>query len=206
MNPWLKLRSDINNAIGEVASIEGDIIEIFVYPEKFHRIKVGEIVYIYSREVEPLGVVLKLMHSSRYRAFTPMKQDREEILKAYPDLQNYHRFVSSVVYTSHLVRDAVKHYRSSMPLLHDLVFVLDSFDLLEKFFKPDGRWDFSFLTYFIRAGADVIDIKEFLMRHLDFLKHFENEKDEIITSLTRVLSMFDFNDFYAIFEFVEEIL
>mgnify|MGYP000748820361 CR=1 FL=1 len=203
---WGILMGDKNNSIGEVASVEGDVIEVFVYPEKFHKVRVGSILLIDSEYVKPMGVVLKLSHSSRYGSFTPLRQTRSEIDAAYPDLKNYHKFVTSVAYTSVLDDETVRHFRKSMPLLHDLVYIIEDEDLLERFMKPEGDWDFRFLEYFVKAGATHVEIREFFLNHLDFFKKRVGEFEDIVQSITRYLGRRSFDALQIVIEEFEEAL
>ena len=187
MNSWYELFSRKDNAIGEVAGVEAGRIEIYIYPEFYPSIHVGTILAINSEKIKAMGLVIKLAHSSRYGSFTPMKSTRQEIRQAYPDLDKYHNFVSTMVYTSHLYRDQIIHVRASMPRLHDLVYIVHNELLLDKFFKPKGSWDFSFLRYYILEGAGPLEVKEFFYKYKDYFIKHENEKECLIKEVTRIL-------------------
>lgn len=169
MSSWDELFSDKEGAVGEVAAVEGNLIEVFVYPEHFHRVRVGKVVAISSEGDKPMGLVLRLAHTSGLGSFTPMKRTRQEIAQTYPDLDRYHKFTSAVAYTSHMSHRGVVHSRSAMPRLHDLVFLVEPHDLLKAYFKPNGAWDLRFLGYFTAAGASLLELSEFIEVHKDFI-------------------------------------
>lgn len=205
MSVWDILESNQSKCIGEVASVEGNFIEVFVYPEFFHKVKIGTILYIASEKVKPIGLVSKLIHSSRYRGFTPLKSSREEIQRAYPDIKDYHRFISTLVYTSHLDQGRVRHFRSAMPLLHDLVYIIEDSDMLDEFFKPNGDWDFSFLEYFARSITSYLELKDFLMNYSDYLKENQSESELIVSMISDVLLKVGFHEYDKVIEVLEEI-
>ena len=179
-----RIIADKSRSIGEVAGVEGDIIEVFVYPEKYEFVSVGKVVVINSGSYNPMGLVLKLSHSSRYGTFTPLKYTRSELEDFYPDLKEYQKFITSIVYTSHFDEGGVKHFRRGMPLLHDLAYIVDSREALKQFFKPSGEWDFTFLNYFVRSGATFVEISEFFKNHMEF---FKKEVDDFQVFIARVL-------------------
>ncbi|MHA1609354.1 MAG: hypothetical protein ACTSUJ_05040 [Candidatus Njordarchaeales archaeon] len=188
MSIWDIIMSDKTRAIGEVAGIEGGKIEIFVYPEYFSRVRIGSILIINSEQYKPMGLVLKLAHSSRYGTFTPMKMTRSEITSTYPDLERYHLFVSTIAYTSHLdERKNVKHARAGPPKLHDLVFLVnnDQHKALSSFFKPNNSWNFDFLRYFFAEGASRLEFRDFLIFYRDFFEKMRNEKENILQALIK---------------------
>ncbi len=187
MRDWIIYLNDVEKAIGEVAGIESEIINIYIYPEYFSEISYGSLLVINSVNIKPIGIIVKLAHSSKYPTFTPMRMSRDEINRAYPDLDLYHLFVSSIIYTSHIdQKGEIKHYRSSSPRLHDLVYLLNN-DLLEAFFKPSGDWDFSFLGYFFHSGGDIFVFRDFLYRYRDFFLKRSSEKERIIDSIVKAV-------------------
>ncbi|MHA1617378.1 MAG: hypothetical protein ACTSX9_08755 [Candidatus Njordarchaeales archaeon] len=209
MSVWENILGKKDQAIGEVAGTEGGIIEIFVYPEHFSKIRVGSILIIDSENQKPMGLVLKLAHSSRYGTFTPMKMTRTEISNAYPDIERYHLFVSTIAYTSYLDdANIVRHGRAGPPKLHDLVYLIKSsdFDALLSFFRPNNKWDFTFLGYFFAEGATKWEFRDFLLLYRDFFKRFENEKDNILQTLIRAISRAKPELLSALLEEISEIL
>jgi len=73
---WSELVALPDRAIGEVAGIEGSKIEVFIYPEHFPKIHVGSIIVINSGSIKPIGLVLKLAHTSKLGTFTPLKKPK----------------------------------------------------------------------------------------------------------------------------------
>lgn len=191
MSSWMTYLSDRDKAIGEVAGIESEIINIHIYPEYFDKVGFGSILMINSINIKPIGIVIKIAHSSRYQTFTPIRMTRDEIKKTYPDLDLYHLFVSSIIYTSHIdPYNKIKHFRANAPRLHDLVYLIDNEELLEKFFKPENEWDFNFLGYFFNNGGNILVFRDFLFRHRDFFIKKSSEKKKIIESLISVMKKY----------------
>ncbi|RLE73901.1 MAG: hypothetical protein DRZ80_05480 [Thermoprotei archaeon] len=187
MTSWDYLFRRKDNAVGEVAGIESSKIEIYVYPEHFDKIRIGSIFLINSDDVKPIGLVLRLAHTSRYGSFTPMRMTRSEIQRAYPDLEKYHMFVSTIIYTSHLGRDQkIRHFRASAPRLHDLVYLVNDKELLDAFFRPE-MWDFNFLRYFFDEGAGVLEFRDFLYTYKEYFQSREAEKEEILEAMINSL-------------------
>jgi len=206
LTSWDELFSSKDRAVGEVAAVEAGKIEIYVYPEFYPLIRVGSILSINSENTKVLGLVVKLAHRSKHGTFTPMKSTRYEIQKAYPDLEKYHNFVSTMVYTSHLHGNHVVHVRASMPRLHDLVYVVKDEPLLDMFFKPKGTWDLNFLRYYIVEGAGPLEVREFFYNHKDyFIKHM-HEKESLIREITRALLKSGMNDIARYLEDICEVL
>lgn len=206
MSSWGMLISDDKYLVGEVAHIEDDIIDVFIYPEKFKDVSKGSILLINSEVLKPIGVVVKTAHSARYASFSPLRLDRTSLDDAYPDIKNYHKFVSTIVYTSVLKDDKVLHYRYSAPLLHDQVYIIRENSLLEKFFKPRGKWDFSFLEYLLNHGLNHLDLREIFFSHLNFFEANWGEKAHIIESVSKYLSRHSFDVLEKLIEDLEVML
>ncbi|HDD25634.1 MAG TPA: hypothetical protein ENF75_00900 [Acidilobales archaeon] len=163
---WHELISVPQKAVGEVASVEGSKIEVFIYPEYFSDVGIGSLMVINSLgSIKPIGLVLRLAHTSRLGTFTPLRKPRSEIMRMFPDLENYHKFVVTLSYTSHLTNGDVRHYRGPMPRLHDLVYLVNDEELLLNFFKPDGRLNLDFLIYFISDGASLTELRDFIFKY-----------------------------------------
>jgi hypothetical protein len=206
MSSWTALISSDKYLIGEVAHIEDDIIDVFVYPERFKEVSKGSILLIDSGDFKPVGIVLKTAHSSRYGSFAPLRLSRESLEDAYPDIKNYHKFVTTILYTSVLKDGKISHFRYSAPLLHDQVYIIKDHSLLEHFFKPRGEWDFSFLEYLMNYGASHLDLRELFFSHLDFFKANIDEVDLIISSVSKYVSRHSYDVLEKLIEDLEVML
>lgn len=184
---WAKLFAVKDNAIGEVARVDADRIYILVYPEHFHKVRVGSIIAIDSEGIKPVGVVIRTAQESRRGQIQPLRKPREDLLKLYPDIENYYRLVSTVAYTSHVNEDILYHVRASMPRLHDLAFLVDSNELLDAFFRAGEKWDFSFLSYIIREGAEPTSIKELFFTHRKYFLERAPDIKNLIYEVARSL-------------------
>ncbi len=187
MTSWGKLFVDKSKAVGEVAGVEAGKIEVFVYPEYYPRVRVGSVLAIDSEGSKPVGIVIKLAHTARHAGIVPLRKTRQEIRNAYPDIERYYRYVSTIAYTSNITSGNIVHVRTSMPRLHDLVYIIGSNDLLDAFFKPDGEWNFDFLRYYIAEGASILEIREFFYTYKEYFQDYRDDKEEVISKLVRVL-------------------
>ena len=203
MSNWSELISTEDNLIGEIANVDGDILEIFVYPEKFNSVAVGSIVLVNAEAIKPIGVVLKKAHSAKYNSFTPLKKSRGELAEAYPDLEAYHDFVTTAVYTSNLRSGYIRHFRGPLPKLHDLVYIINDDSLLEQFFKPRGNWDFSFLEYYLASGATHLEIRELFYNNQQFFTERKGEKQEIFASLAQYMARYGYDKLEYVLEDLE---
>jgi len=184
---WAELFSRKENAIGEVTGVDAGRIEIFVYPECYPRIRVGSIIAINSEEIKPVGLVIRMAHRPRHGQIQPLRKTRSEILKSYPDIDKYHRFVSTIAYTSHVRGDKLFHVRASMPRLHDLAFLVEIEDLLDAFFRPYGRWNFEFLRYFLMEGGGALELRELFFTHRNYFLSKSDDLKDIVEALAVAL-------------------
>lgn len=180
---WEEIFADKRKAIGEVAAVEGGKIDVLVYPEYYPKIRIGSILLFDSEYIKPIGIVITLLHRTRHGHITPLRKPRSEILKAYPDIDKYHKYVTTTVYTSHYENGEIRHYRQGMPRLHDLAFIVDGEQYLDQFFRPNGEWDLSFLNYYVSSGAGILEIKEFLLTHMAYIMSRNEHIDSFLSSL-----------------------
>lgn len=208
---WNVLLSSNNKAIGEVANVKGGIFDIYIYPEYYSNVTIGNIIVINAEKFKLLGIVLKLAHETRLGSFTPLRKSRNEINQIYPDLERYHSFVSTIVYTSHLdltsEKSEIIHRRAGMPKLHDLAFTVQENDLLDTFFKPNGLWNFSFLKYYIKEGASIIEVNDLLYCHKGYIKSKINQdKKSFYKAFIKALIEAEVEDIATYMEVLEEVL
>jgi len=170
-----------DSAIGEVASVEGEAFEVFVYPECYPRVHVGDIVIVDSGDEKAVGVVSRLSHRSRLGSFTPLHRTRSEIREAYPDIESYYLFTLTVTYTSHFNGREIVHMRGAMPKLHDLVYLIEDDELIRMFFDAG----FDFLLYYVEGGAGPLEVRELLHRHSNVLMSVPPA--ELFENIARVL-------------------
>ncbi|MEM4677474.1 MAG: hypothetical protein QXY55_06255 [Candidatus Korarchaeota archaeon] len=188
---WTSLFAVKENAIGEVACVRAGEIDIFVYPEHYSEIRVGSIIAINSDQVKPVGLAVNIAHEPRHGSIHPLRKGREEILREYPDIDYQHRLVLTVVYSSHVKGNTLYHVPASMPRLHDLAFLVNSNDLLDAFFRPNGEWNFDFLRYVIEAGAQPLTLRGLFFTHRDYFLSKDPNCQSLVRALARPLYMAD---------------
>jgi len=187
MRSWESVFLDKTRAVGEVAGVEAGKIDVFVYPESYPLVRVGSILVVDSEGCKPIGIVMKLAHTSHHGSIVPLRKTRQEIRSAYPDIERYYRYVSTIVYTSNVVGGSVSHVRASMPRLHDLVYLVDSKELLDSFFRPQGEWNFEFLRYYIAEGSGNLEVRELFYTHREFFMEYQQEKKQVISAIVNSL-------------------
>ncbi|OYT65743.1 hypothetical protein B6U74_02655 [Candidatus Bathyarchaeota archaeon ex4484_205] len=176
------------NAVGEVANVDDMLIDIFLYPEYFGKIKVGNIIIVDSEGDKPIGIVLRLSHSPKAGSITPLRESLEKLRKRYPDYQYYLNYVTTIVYTSHYSDNEVRHCRSHSPHLHELAYLVEDKTSLKEFLMPKGVWDTSFLINYLQGGARPFNIIEFVENNSVSLKNLGDVKG-FVKSVARTLAI-----------------
>jgi len=123
----------------------------------------------------------------------------------FPDLEKYYKFVVTLSYTSHVINDEVSHYRTSMPKLHDLAYLVNDPDLVAGFIKPSGILNLDFLMYYISDGASIIEFRDFILNYSRIINKITSRK-EFIDGLVKVLTKIGIRDVITYIEEVVRIL
>jgi len=184
---WPEAASDPEKAVGEVFSVDGQNIDIFVYPQYLPRIRIGDILAI---EVE-WGLALAIVLDTSYRAqrsFRALRLSMEALRRSIPDIYRFHVLLTRAVYTSRYEAGVVEHMRGGTPMLHALVYRVEPPELVREFFMPRGSWDLSFLQPYVEAGATPATVKHLFRNHRDaILPHAERDRDGFVASLAAAL-------------------
>lgn len=186
LDKWAIIKSNPEKAIGEVFSINGEHIDVFIYPEFLPHVKIGD---IFAIEVEwglAVGIALNTSYRAQ-RSFRALKLSLERIKRDIPDIYRFHILLTRIAYTSKFEDGRLEHVRGGTPMLHSLAFRVESKDLLTSFFKPTGEWDLSFLELYINAGATPITVKHFFSNHREIILECMDDRDKFISELARVL-------------------
>jgi len=180
----LEIWANVKNQepIGEVFSIDGDYIDIFVYPEYLPHIQVGDIIAVETEWGYALCITLNTSYKAQ-RSFKALKLNMEAIKKNIPDIYRFHILLTRAVYTSRFEEGIVMHMKGGTPLLHALVFKLPNAAVL-KFLKPNDKLDLSFMETYIRAGAKPTELRHFLLNYKALVQPF---KIDFIKEFTRVI-------------------
>ncbi len=163
--------SNIENAIGEVLSIDGNRITIYVYPERFQDISMGDMLIVKSDYVNPILVIDRNIHKARReQGFTPIRVGIEEFRRLYPDSEYYYMYVTSGLYVSYADSNGVLFLSiGASPNVHDLAFKLDSNDRIKLFLKG-SEISFDILRYIFWDKIDIMLFREFLIKNIDVLR------------------------------------
>jgi len=186
LDKWATIPSNPENAVGEVFSINGEYIDVFVYPEFLPQVKIGD---IFAVEVDwglAIGIALNTSYRAQ-RSFRALKLSLEKIRREVPDIYRFHILLTRIAYTSKFENGILEHVRGGTPMLHSLTFKINSKDLLTTFFKPSGNWDLSFLELYINAGATPNIIKHFFSNHRRVIMEIMTDQDQFINELVKVI-------------------
>lgn len=164
----MKLSKYINSRkpVGEVSSISGNTVNIYLYPESYEDVSVGDIVLVASRVNGYVGVVVKNLHRvRRERSFSLMGMDYEGVKKLYPDIDRLYIYAVEVALVAYFSQGSgVNLGLSGAPRIHDPVFKLDEADGSELFRGVNGI-SFDILRYLSVYLGDDIWVREFFRRN-----------------------------------------
>lgn len=178
---------DPGNALGEVSSIDGLNINIYIYPDRFPDISIGEIVVVNSGGILPVVIITSNIHRAlSERGFTPLKMDHGDLSRMYPDIDRLYTYVATGVMTGYISRDGLIHIGlGGNPRIHDLVYIMDRDDRYILFHR-DGRLDLSPLIYIGGGLGDIVFMREFIKRNMDILLR-GSTIDELISTIFNTL-------------------
>lgn len=175
--------------VGEVSAAASDSFEFFVYPEAYPLVRLGSLVVADSEGLKPVGVVSSLAHRVGRGTFTPLRRTREELAKAYPDIDEYLQQASTAVIVGYVSGVAVSQRRAAMPRVHDLVYLAGG-DFVASFLKPSGRWSFDFIEYLAASLPPKpleLLFRDFVDCHAAALKSLAAERRDALLALSRAL-------------------
>lgn len=182
IDQWSSLKN--RDAIGEVFGIDGDNIDIFVYPEYLPWIRIGDILAVETDWGYAIGIVLNASYRAQ-RSFRVLKMRLETLRKNVPDIYRFHLLLTRMIYTSRFEGGRVIHMRGGTPMLHALTYKLDE-ELLNNFLFLNGKLNLSFLKRYIEAGAGPEAIKHFIDVNRDVL--FAEGEERFLNVLLDVLT------------------
>lgn len=178
----------IQKAVGEILSIDGKIVSIFIYPEKYRDISVGEIIIVNSETYFPIMVVSKNVHRARReQGFIPIKTGYEAMKEIYPDADRLYIYAASSVLVAYTDADGVLRigYGPS-PRLHDLAYPLDPDDRINLFLSNSGEPNFDMLKYLFSEGVNPIIFREFIQKNRCVIESISS-KEDVFKSLFNTL-------------------
>jgi|Deesub1362B_J571_1020462.scaffolds.fasta_scaffold00005_295 hypothetical protein len=186
INKLLKLKAHEDKAVGEVLSVNGFYIDIFIYPEFLEHIRIGDIIAVSTDWGYAIGPVLETSYKSQ-RSFRALKINMDKIRKAIPDIYKFHLIFTRIVYTSHFDGHEIIHVRGATPLLHSLAYKLDSNDILDIFFGVSD-WKLEFVRTYVSMGADTLIFRHFIETHKNYLRNKIGDKEVFIRVLSKHLA------------------
>lgn len=175
--------------VGEVSSAGSDSFEFFVYPEAYPLVRLGSIVVADSEGAKPVGLVASLAHRVGRGTFTPLRRTREELAKAYPDIDEYLQQASTAMLVGYVSGSAVVQRRAVMPRVHDLVYLAGG-DFVRSFLRPGRRWSFDFVEYLAASLSPKsleLLFRDFVDCHAESLKSLAAERRDALSALSSAL-------------------
>ncbi len=176
--------NNLGSAVGEVLSINGDLISIFIYPEKHGDVSIGEVLLVNSESYFPILVIYKNIHRARReQGFTPLKAGYEKLKTIYPDVDRMYIYAISGLLIGYIDEKGYLNIGyGAPPRLHDLTYVLDSKSRAAIFLDRDEKPDFNVIRYLFSQGIDPLFFREFIMKNMDVIKSL-GDKEFVFNSL-----------------------
>lgn len=175
----MKLAKYINNrkSIGEVSSISGNTISLYLYPEEYEDVSIGDIVLVVSRANGYVGVVVKNLHRvRRERSFSLMGMDYEDVKKLYPDIDRLYIYAVEVAMVGYFSEDSGLNIGlGGAPRIHDPVYKLDVDDAVKLFTDSDGV-SFDVFRYLRDYLSDDVWVREFFRRNASLFRRLVEDE------------------------------
>ena len=161
---------NLKRPVGEVAGISGTNITVYLYPEAYEEVSMGDLLVVVSKLRNYVGVVVKNLHRvRRERSFSLMGMDYEEIKKLYPDIDRLYVYALEVSLIGFSVDEGSFNLGlGGAPRIHDPVYKLDSDDVVEVF-KAGDDVSFSVFRYLADYLSDDVWVREFFSRNASVL-------------------------------------
>ena len=166
-----------NKAFGEVSSIDGVEVSIYVYPEKYQNISIGNVVILNSGSYYPVIIIHRNLHRARReQSFYVLRMGHEDLESIYPDAITQYIYVVSGIMVGYCnTLGEVNWSIGPPPRLHDLSYLIDRDDL-ENLLLVGGNPNFRWLENLIRATNDTLVIKEFFIKNREVLRDIGDPK------------------------------
>ena len=178
-------------ALGEVASINGNRFIIYVYPEKYPEVSIGDILLIDSGVYHPIIIVDESIHRARReQGFTPLRTGHDELKEIYPDADRLYIYAISglnVAYAGE--KGGVKIGFGPSPRLHDFTYEMEENDKKSLFLDEEDRPDFMIIRYLLNDARDPILLREFILRNRDVIIRLGDEEEVFKAFFTAVTEM-----------------
>jgi len=156
--------------VGEVAGISGTNITVYLYPEAYEDVSMGDLLIVISKLRGYVGVVVKNLHRvRRERSFSLMGMDYEEIKKLYPDIDRLYIYALEMSLIGFSGDEGFFNLGlGGAPRIHDPVYKLDWDDVVEVF-KTGDEVSFSVFRYLADYLGDDVWVREFFRRNASVL-------------------------------------
>jgi len=157
-------------AVGEVANILGNNVSVYLYPEAYEDVSMGDFLLITGRKTSFVSVVVKNLHRvRRERSFSLMGMDYEDIKEIYPDIDRLYIYaVEAAIIGTVDLSGKLSIGLGGAPRIHDMVFKMDEEDILEVFRYRDISFDL--LKYLEGYVGDDVWVREFFRRNREVLR------------------------------------
>jgi hypothetical protein len=171
--------SGSETAVGEVASINGSKYIIYLYPERYPEISIGDILLIDSGIYHPIIVVDENIHRARReQGFTPLHTGHDELKEIYPDADRLYIYAISGVNVAYAdEKGSVKTGFGPSPRLHDFAYDMEEEDKERLFLDEGDTPNFTILRYLLHGARDPILLREFIARNRDVITKLGDERE-----------------------------
>ena len=182
-------------AVGEVASIHGSEVIVYIYPHRYPEVSVGEVLLINSGDHYPIIIIDRNIHRARReQGFTPLMTGHDELKEIYPDADRLYIYaVSGITVGFSDKKGGVTIGIGPSPRLHDFAYIMDSNDRSD-LFLADREADFTILRYLLHSRNDPILLREFLIKNRDVINGLGEER-EVFKKFFKTLSSIMMNEY-----------
>lgn len=158
---------NMRKPVGEVSSISSNTVSVYLYPDAYEDVTMGDLVLVASRLNGYIGVVVKNLHRvRRERSFSLMGMDYEEVKRLYPDIDRLYIYAVEVAMVGYFPEgSSINVGLGGSPRLHDPVFKLDEEDAVNLFMDDAGVVSFDVFRYLSGYLGDDVWVREFFRRN-----------------------------------------
>ena len=186
--------------IGEVMNIDGEFVEVMLYPDRYSNIRLASPIYISSEECGLITFSISNVIRAKYgKEFALIKRDTGiETSNVYPDIKTHYNYIIRVYNLYYIDKDGnVIRKMGCNPSPHDPVYSLSKEDLRKILFTPSFNCDI--LRILAMVNPNPLFIREFLIH----VKEVYNEYD-LGNLLTEMLSALHQAGYRMIDQFIRD--
>jgi hypothetical protein len=149
--------------IGEVMNVEGEYIDVMLYPDRYANVRLASPIYISSEECGLITFSISNVTRAKYgKEFALIKRDTGiKTPNVYPDIRTHYNYIIRVYNLYYIDRDGnIIRRMGCNPSPHDPAYSLSKEDLRKILFTPSFNGDI--LRILSMVNPNPLFIREFL--------------------------------------------